>query len=311
MGAVILRVVDSFSNEAAAAFRDSHIAVGALVHTDGTPAFHVFGEGGRTHVATVTSGKRPQRERGGPFFNVNTLISNLSTALKATYKVFSPKHVPDYLGAIPHRAISNQQVRRARPVDAIVLERQPGADAQGYAGLDDDVDYHWWNLAKATMLSTLLSVGAEAGSSGQDDDIVRAMRQGASNSVSQTGQQIVQRQLNIQPTLTIRPGFPVRVMVERDLVVPLPLRRDSVTKLKLGPLADDKPVKLSVELPAAVHRDLVAYAELLGQTTRQPVTDPGKLIAPMLAHFMAGDQAFVRACRTSGQPASGAPEKSG
>jgi hypothetical protein len=99
MGAVIMRVVDSFSNQEAAAFRDSHIAVGAVVHTDGTSAFHVFGEGGRTHFATVTGGKRPDRERGGPFFNVNTLISNLSTALKATYKVFSPKHLPDYLGA--------------------------------------------------------------------------------------------------------------------------------------------------------------------------------------------------------------------
>jgi len=101
---------------------------------------------------------------------------------------------------------------------SIVLERQPGADTQGYAGLEDDVDYHWGTLFKGVLLSTLLSVGAEAGSSGQDDDIVRALRQGASNSVSQTGQQIVQRQLNIQPTLTIRPGFPVRVIVTRDLV---------------------------------------------------------------------------------------------
>ena len=99
MGAVVMRVVNSFSNQAAAAFRDSHIAPGAVVHTDGTKAFGVFGEAGRTHVATVTGGKRPERERGSPFFNVNTLISNLSTALKATYKVFSPKHLPNYLGA--------------------------------------------------------------------------------------------------------------------------------------------------------------------------------------------------------------------
>lgn len=102
---------------------------------------------------------------------------------------------------------------------SIVLERQPGADTEGYAGLEDDVDYHWGPLFKAAVLSTLLSVGAEAGSSGQDDDVVRALRQGASNSVSQTGQQIVQRQLNIQPTLTIRPGFPVRVVVTRDLAL--------------------------------------------------------------------------------------------
>ena len=102
---------------------------------------------------------------------------------------------------------------------SIVLERQPGADTEGYAGLEDDVDYHWGSLLKGALLSTILSVGAEAGSSSQDDAIVHAMRQGASNSISQTGQQIVQRQLNIQPTLTIRPGFPVRVIVSRDLVL--------------------------------------------------------------------------------------------
>lgn len=102
---------------------------------------------------------------------------------------------------------------------SIVLERQPGAGSEGYAGLEDGVDYHWGELFKAAALSTLLSIGAEAGSSGQESDIVRALRQGASNSVSQTGQQIVSRQLNIAPTLTIRPGFPVRVIVTRDLVL--------------------------------------------------------------------------------------------
>lgn len=102
---------------------------------------------------------------------------------------------------------------------SIVLERQPGADAEGYAGLEDGVDYHWGDLFKAAALSTLLSVGAEAGSSGQESGIVRALRNGASDSINQTGQQIVQRQLNIAPTLTIRPGFPVRVIVTRDLVL--------------------------------------------------------------------------------------------
>lgn len=102
---------------------------------------------------------------------------------------------------------------------SIVLERQPGADTQGYAGLEDGVDYHWGMLAKAAVLSTLLSVGAEAGTSDSEDNLAQAIRMGASNSISQTGQQIVQRQLNIQPTLTIRPGFPVRVIVTRDLVL--------------------------------------------------------------------------------------------
>ncbi|TPL12869.1 TrbI/VirB10 family protein [Mesorhizobium sp. B2-4-11] len=102
---------------------------------------------------------------------------------------------------------------------SIVLERQPGTDAQGYAGLEDGVDYHWAELFKAAALTTILSVGAEAGSSGQEGDIVRALRSGASDSLSQMGQQIVQRQLNIAPTLTIRPGVNVRVVVTRDLVL--------------------------------------------------------------------------------------------
>jgi type IV secretion system protein VirB10 len=102
---------------------------------------------------------------------------------------------------------------------SIVLERLPGSDTQGYAGLEDDVDYHWWELAKAAALSTLLGVGAEAGTSANENNLVQAIRSGASNSISQTGQQIVQRQLNVQPTLTIRSGFPIRIIVNRDLVL--------------------------------------------------------------------------------------------
>lgn len=102
---------------------------------------------------------------------------------------------------------------------SIVLERQQGADTAGYAGLQDEVDNHWGALFKAAALSTLLGVGTELGSSSQDSDIVRALRRGASDSANQTGQQVVRRNLNIQPTLTIRPGFPVRVIVNRDLVL--------------------------------------------------------------------------------------------
>jgi hypothetical protein len=70
-----------------------------------------------------------------------------------------------------------------------------------------------------------------------------------------------------------------------------------MSKLKLSALPDDKPVKLGVELPAAVHRDLIAYAEALSAETNQHV-DPAKLIAPMLARFMATDRAFLRARRS-------------
>lgn len=103
---------------------------------------------------------------------------------------------------------------------SIVLERQPGADTQGYAGLEDEVDNHWGTLFKAAILSTLLSVGSEAGMSGNNNgSLAEAIQQGMSQSVNQTGQQVVSRSLNVQPTITIRPGFPVRVMVTHDLVL--------------------------------------------------------------------------------------------
>jgi hypothetical protein len=72
-----------------------------------------------------------------------------------------------------------------------------------------------------------------------------------------------------------------------------------MAKLKLGAIADDKPVKLTIELSAAVHRDLLAYAEILARESGQSAHDPAKLIAPMLARFMATDRAFTRARRLS------------
>lgn len=71
-----------------------------------------------------------------------------------------------------------------------------------------------------------------------------------------------------------------------------------MAKLKLGALDDDKPVKISVELPAAVHRNLVAYAEALARETGRPVGEPVKLIAPMIERFMATDRAFAKLSRS-------------
>jgi type IV secretory pathway VirB10-like protein len=105
---------------------------------------------------------------------------------------------------------------------SIVLERQPGADTAGYAGLEDEVDNHWGALFKAALLSTLLGVGSELGSTtgtGGNSDVITALRRGSSDSLNQSGQKVVQRNLDIQPTLTIRSGFPVRVIVNRDLVL--------------------------------------------------------------------------------------------
>ncbi len=78
-----------------------------------------------------------------------------------------------------------------------------------------------------------------------------------------------------------------------------------MSKLKLGALADDKPVKLTVELPASVHRDLVAYSEALARESVQSIAEPSKLIAPMLARFMATDRAFAKARRVNQTPSAG------
>lgn len=72
-----------------------------------------------------------------------------------------------------------------------------------------------------------------------------------------------------------------------------------MTKLKLGPIADDKPVKVTVELPADLHRDLTAYSDVLGRENNHPPTDPVRLIVPMLERFIATDRAFAKARRTT------------
>jgi hypothetical protein len=77
----------------------------------------------------------------------------------------------------------------------------------------------------------------------------------------------------------------------------------NMAKLKLGVIADDKPVRLTVEFPALVHRDLLAYAEVLARETGQPIPDPLKLVAPMLGRFMATDRVFVKARRRKNQAA--------
>ena len=80
-----------------------------------------------------------------------------------------------------------------------------------------------------------------------------------------------------------------------------------MAKLKLGAIGDNKPVKLTVELPAVTHRDLISYGEVLARETGQGVIEPAKLIAPMLARFMATDRAFAKLRRPSPAPSAKAP----
>jgi hypothetical protein len=75
-----------------------------------------------------------------------------------------------------------------------------------------------------------------------------------------------------------------------------------MAKLKIGSLSDERPVKVSIELPASVHRDLLAYAKAVASESGQPISDPGKLIAPMLARFMATDRGFAKLRRAVHSP---------
>jgi len=101
---------------------------------------------------------------------------------------------------------------------SIALDRLPGADASGMAGLADRTDHHWGHMVKAALVSTLLGVGAELGANAEDR-LVRAVRVGAQDSVNETGRQLVERQLGIAPTIIIRPGLMLRVIVTRDLIL--------------------------------------------------------------------------------------------
>lgn len=104
---------------------------------------------------------------------------------------------------------------------SIALDKLPGSDPAGLAGLEDSVDWHWKELLIGAALSTLIGIGAELAAPENrngNDRVVIAGRQSAQDSVNQVGQQITRRGLDVQPTLTIRPGYPLRVIVNRDLL---------------------------------------------------------------------------------------------
>lgn len=101
---------------------------------------------------------------------------------------------------------------------SLVLERLPGADAGGYTGLEDKIDDHWDRVAGAAALSSLLSIGTELATKG-DDALLSALRDGAQDTASDAGQRIVSRELSVPPTVTVRAGYPVRIVVARDLVI--------------------------------------------------------------------------------------------
>lgn len=101
---------------------------------------------------------------------------------------------------------------------SIRLDNMPATDPAGYAGLADKIDFHTWTLLKGVAIATLLGVGSEL-SIASESDLVQAIRESAQSNTARAGDQITQRNLDIPPTITIRPGAPVRVLVTRDLIL--------------------------------------------------------------------------------------------
>lgn len=88
---------------------------------------------------------------------------------------------------------------------------------QGYAGLSDRIDRHTWQMLKGVGLSTVLGVGTELGFGSSESDLVRAVREAAQRGGSRAGDRLVMRNLDVQPTLRVRPGWPLRVVVHKDI----------------------------------------------------------------------------------------------
>ncbi len=102
---------------------------------------------------------------------------------------------------------------------SIRIDNVSATDTQGYAGLSDRIDRHTWQLLKGVALSTLLGVGTELSFGSTESDLVRAFREAAQQSGTRAGDQLVTKNLNIQPTLRVRPGWPLRVVVHSDIVL--------------------------------------------------------------------------------------------
>lgn len=102
---------------------------------------------------------------------------------------------------------------------SVVIDNLPASDTSGYAGLEDEVDFHTWQLLEGVAMSTLLGVGTQITFGSGQSNLVQAIQQSTQESANQAGQRIVEKDINIQPTITVRPGWPLRVVVHKDLVL--------------------------------------------------------------------------------------------
>jgi len=102
---------------------------------------------------------------------------------------------------------------------SVVIDNLPATDTAGYAGLTDEVDLHTWKFLKGVALATVLGVGSELAFGTSDNDLVKAFAQATQSTTNRAGQRLVERNLNVAPTLNVRPGWPLRVIVHKDIVL--------------------------------------------------------------------------------------------
>ena len=107
---------------------------------------------------------------------------------------------------------------------SIVIDNLPATDTGGYAGLADEVDLHTWKLLKGVALATVMGVGSELAFGSAESDLVKALQQSTQSTTNRAGQRLIERNLNVQPTIKVRPGWPLRVIVHKDLVFRRPYR---------------------------------------------------------------------------------------
>jgi type IV secretion system protein VirB10 len=102
---------------------------------------------------------------------------------------------------------------------SIRLDNAPATDLSGYSGVEDRVDFHTWRLLQGIALSTLLGVGTEVSLGSGESDLVQVIRESTQQNASRAGDQITRRNLDVQPTIRVRPGWPVRAVIHKDLVL--------------------------------------------------------------------------------------------
>ena len=102
---------------------------------------------------------------------------------------------------------------------SVVIDNLPATDTGGYAGLSDKVNLHTWKLIKGIALSSLLGIGTELTFGSNESDLVKAIRESTQQSTNRAGQKLVDRSLDIQPTITVRLGWPLRIIVNKDIIM--------------------------------------------------------------------------------------------